>query len=313
MALVIVVAGEALIDILIGPDGRVTETPGGGPFTTARAIGRLGLDVDFVGRLSTDARGRRLANALDEDGVGRRHAPSTEAPTTLARAAIDAEGMATYDFVLDGTSAVGLTIDEARAALRVRPAAFHVGSLGLVTEPIASTLTTAVAETSPDTLVMVDPNCRPAAITDHRGYVARLLALLARADIVKASVDDLAFLAPGRPPDEAARAIVAAGAGLVVVTDGPGPVRAVGPAFAFDVSVAPAEVVDSVGAGDAFGGALLARVVERGLGRAGLADADAVHEAVGLASEAARVTCGRPGADPPHRGELDWPSPEDLG
>jgi fructokinase len=244
--------------------------------------------------------------------VDRRQAPATDAPTTLARAAIDAAGTATYAFALEGTSAVGLTIDEARAALRVRPAALHVGSLGLVTEPIASTLATAVAETGRDTLVMVDPNCRPAAITDHPGYVSRLLALLARADIVKASVDDLAFLAPGRRPDEAARTLAAAGAGLVVVTDGPGPVRAVGPAFALVVPVTPAEVVDSVGAGDAFGGALLARIVERGLRRVGLADADAVREAVGLAIEAARVTCGRPGADPPHRGELDWPSPEKL-
>ena len=134
-------------------------------------------------------------------------------------------------------------------------------------------MATAVAETGPDTLVMVDPNCRPAAITDRSAYVARLLALLARADVVKASVDDLAFIAPRQSPDDAARAIVAGGTALVVVTGGPGPVAVVSPAFAFEVPVVPVEVVDSVGAGDAFGGALLARIVERSLGRAGLADA----------------------------------------
>jgi len=301
---VIVVAGEALIDLIVHPDGRVVAVPGGGPFNTARTIGRLGLDVSFLGRLSTDRFGRQLAAELEADGVALGWAPRTEAPTTLAIAELDDDGSATYRFHIAGTAAVGLTLEEARTAIAGAPAAVHVGTLGLAVEPVATAIGAAVAELPRATLLMVDPNCRAAVIADPVAYVGRLRRVLSRAAIVKASVEDLAYISPGTAPVDAARLLVAAGAGVVLVTDGPRPVRVVAPGVALEVRVPLVKVVDTVGSGDAFGGAFLARWIERNHGRAGTQDEATLREVVTLAVEVAGISGRRAGADPPRRAEV---------
>jgi fructokinase len=307
MARVIVVAGEALIDLLVQPDDSVVATPGGGPFNTSRTIARLGVPVAFLGRLSTDRFGRRLASELARDGVDLRVVTSTDAPTTLAIAELDAEGAASYRFHLAGTSAAGLSVDEVRAGMAaLRPVAVHVGTLGLAIEPMASTLAALVAALPASVLLMVDPNCRPAAITEPSAYVSRLRRILARAAIVKASVEDLAYLSPGASAVDAARHLVAAGAGVVLVTDGPRPVRVVGTGIDLEVPVPRVSVVDTVGCGDAFGGAFLAHWIEFGLGRAGTRDEGALRDAATAAVEVSAATAGRAGADPPRRSEVGW-------
>jgi fructokinase len=304
---VIVVAGEALIDLLVQPDDDVIATPGGGPYNTARTIARLDVEVAFLGGLSTDRFGRRLARQLESDGVDLGSAVRTDAPTTLAIAELDSEGGATYRFHLAGSSAVGLSLDEARTVLARPPAAVHVGTLGLAIEPIASSLAGLVAELPPSTLLMVDPNCRPAAVTDASAYVSRLRRILARAAIVKASVEDLAYLIPGAAPADAARHLVATGSGVVLITDGPRPARIVGTGIDLEVPVPRVAVVDTVGCGDAFGGAFLARWVERGFGRAEVRDEAALRDAATFAVRVASITAGRAGADPPRRAEVDRP------
>ncbi|HEV8401614.1 MAG TPA: PfkB family carbohydrate kinase [Candidatus Limnocylindrales bacterium] len=292
----IVVAGEALFDQLVRPDGTLLAVPGGGPFNVARTIARLGGEVAFLGALSMDAFGRRLRDALVADGVDLSMTMSTDAPTTLAIAELDAHGSARYRFHTAGTSVEDLGEDALAAALAARPAALHVGSLGLVIEPVASVLGAGVARADERTLVMLDPNCRPAAIADRRGYLARLDPVIARSDVVKASVDDLAYLRPGATPATAARELVERGPAVVVVTDGGRPVRVVTRGQAFEVPVPAVDVVDTVGAGDAFGGAFLARWIEHDWGRAGLAAPDRLREAVVFAIETAAETCRRSGA-----------------
>jgi fructokinase len=303
----IVVAGEALIDRIVGPDGSVVDVPGGGPFNTARTIARLGQPVSFLGCLSTDASGAALRRALVADGVDLSLAIATDAPTTLAVARLDDAGVATYRFETAGTSAPLLPLPAVRAALATRPAALHLGSLGLVLEPMATALSEGLAATEPGTFVMLDPNCRAAAIPDRAAYLDRLLQVIRRADMVKASRDDLDLLWPGMPAAEATNRMLVAGTKAVLMTDGAQPAACFTPGWSFDLEVPKSVVVDTVGAGDAFGGAFLGRWIERGFGRAELSDETAMREAVGLAIEVASQTCQRPGADPPHRAELDWP------
>jgi fructokinase len=178
-------------------------------------------------------------------------------------------------------------------------------------EPIASSVDRFVAEELPaDTLLMVDPNCRPMTISDRDAYVARLSRICRRADIVKASVEDLAYLFPGLPADKAASALLEQGAGLVLVTDGARPSRG----FLADggevgVDVPAVDVVDTIGAGDAFGGGFLASWIDasrtQGELRSPVPDtANAVAEALSVAVKVAAITCSRPGADPPSAGEL---------
>jgi len=308
MAPMIVVAGEALIDLLVHPDGRLAATPGGGPFNTARTIGRLDAEVAYLGCLSSDRFGSVLREALARDGVDLSLAGATDAPTTLAVAELDDRGAAIYRFHTADTSAPGLSQGAVAAALATRPRAFHLGTLGLVLEPMASALAAGVAHAADDEmLVMVDPNCRPLVIPDRAIYLDRLRAVMARADVVKVSADDLAYLAPGVAIVAAARALLDGGPTAVLLTDGGRAVVVLTGAETFEVPVPAVEVVDSVGAGDAFGGAFLARWIGRGLRRSDLTDPLALRDAVTLAVEVASLTCRRPGADPPRRAELMWP------
>jgi fructokinase len=64
------------------------------------------------------------------------------------------------------------------------------------------------------------------------------------------------------------------------------------------------QVVDTVGAGDAFGGAFLAWWSGRELTRSDLHREDAVREALCAAVEVASFTCTRAGADPPWLAEV---------
>ena len=306
MAAMIVVAGEALIDLIVHPDGRLTAVPGGGPFNTARTIARLGVDVAFLGRLSNDRFGSTLRLALAADGVDLQFLETTDAPTTLAIAELDDRGAATYRFHTAETAAPGLTAETVRRALARRPVALHVGTLGRVLEPIASALVAGV-ESAPDaTLVMIDPNCRPLVIADRDAYLDRLGRGVRRADVVKVSADDAAYISPGAPLKEAAHDLLDGGPSVVLATDGGRVVLVVGRGFVFEVEVPTVPIVDTVGAGDAFGGAFLARWVGRGLGRADLADDAAVREAVNAAVEVATLTCQRAGAEPPRRNEVAW-------
>ena len=302
----IVVAGEALIDLLVQPDGRVAAVPGGGPFNTARTIGRLGGEVAFLGRLSTDAFGRRMREGLATDGVDLRFVESTDDPTTLAIAELDEDGTATYRFLTEGTSAPGLSGAAARAAFGSDPVAVHLGTLGLVLEPIADVLLDAL-ESDPARLTMVDVNIRPIAIGDRDRFLARMDRALAAADVVKASVEDLAYLQDADPMS-AATSIRERHHGTVLVTDGARAVTIVAPGTILEVPVPATKVVDSVGAGDAFGGGFLAWWVEHGFGRRELGDAEALAEAVARAIEVASLTVQRAGADPPRRSEVGWPA-----
>ena len=301
----IVVAGESLIDLIVGADGRVDAIPGGGPYNVARTIGRLGHSVAYLGRLSTDRFGQALRERLVRDGVDCRLVQSTDAPTTLAVAELDESGAATYHFYLDGTSAPGLSDDGLADGLPVPAQALHIGTLGLVLEPMASTLEALVLGTSRDVVVMVDPNCRPSATPDPGALRARVGRLAARADVVKVSRDDLAFLYPGLAAHDAAQSLLRGGPSAILVTDGGKEVRAVVQGASIELPVPQVEIVDTVGASDAFGGAFLASWIGRGLGRAELAGRDELGPSVAFAIRVASETVRRAGAEPPNAAEMD--------
>jgi fructokinase len=304
----VVVAGESLIDRLVRPDGGVEDVVGGGPFTTARALARLGLPVSFVGGLSTDASGARLRAALAADGVDLSLAVTTEAPTLLAIAALDAAGVASYRFEPAGSAAASLRPADLARGLPPDTAVLHVGTLGLVLEPVAEAIAGLVSTALPDVLVVVDPNLRPSAIEDAAVYRERLAKVIGRADVVRASHDDLAWLAPDRSIEDTAMRIVGAGPSLLLLTEGAGPVRIVTGHGVRVVPVPAVRVVDTVGAGDAFGAGFLAAWLGGSRDRGALRDIDAVETAVRFAIRVASWTVGRPGAALPTRADLGLPN-----
>jgi fructokinase len=300
----VVVGGEALIDLIIDQSGRVTPAPGGGQYNTARAISRLGGDAHFLGRISDDWFGRLLRGRLDADGVGTGLVVETTDPTTLVLAEIDPRGVALYHWYIDRTTVPGLELADARRALSPAPDALHVGTLGLTMEPVADSLAAVVAEVPPETLVMVDPNCRPTATPDVAVYRERMTRVLGRADIVKGSDEDFAYLALADSTEAAARGLLARGVGVVIVTHGAEPARAWCAGGEVEVLVPVVDVVDTVGAGDTFGGAFLAWWLEQALGRERLGDRDLLRDALTFAARAAAINCTRAGAEPPTRAEM---------
>ena len=300
----ILVGGEALVDLVVGDGDEVGAHLGGGPFNCARTLGRLEQPVAYLGRVSSDRFGARLREQLEADGVSLEAVVATDDPTTLALAELDADGAANYRFYHDGTSVPGLTVEDALAALPDRVEMLHAGTLGLVYEPTATAIEAVVERIGDSALVMVDLNCRPSAISDPEGYRARLDRLLPRCHVVKASDADLAYLDPDRSDVDAARALLARGPAVVLLTRGARGATVVSPGGEAEVAAPRIEVVDTIGAGDAFGGGFLAWWRREGLGAADLERTASVVEATRFACLVAARTCERPGASPPRLAEL---------
>jgi fructokinase len=299
---VIVVAGEALIDLVIRPDGSVTAALGGGPFNVARTIARLGGEVSFLGAVSNDRFGTMLADQLVADGVSLVATVRTEAPTTLAAAELDDHGSATYRFYLTDTSAPSL--DEVPPAVQGADT-LHIGTLGLVLEPMAATLLAHLDQVAPDVLVMTDPNCRSRVIPDRAAYVARLASVYAKSHVVKISTDDAEYLAPDTEPLELVKQIVAAGVQVVLLTAGKDATYVV---TAHDITALPTPTVtvaDTIGAGDSFCGGFLTWWRGNGFGVNELADHALVVQAARAAQAVSAFTVTQVGADPPRREQLD--------
>lgn len=301
----IVVGGEALIDIVPAGDGTRRPVPGGGPFNTARALARLGAPTSFLGRLSTDDYGVLLARDLEADGADLSLVSYGHEPTTLAVAELDGQGLAEYEFFVDGTSAPNLTPEMLPDRLPAQVTALHVGTLGLVLEPIATTLTAMAERESEHRVLMLDPNIRSRVVTDAKKYRGRLDGLVAHSTIVKASESDLAWLYPDLDCEAGAGRLLALGARLVLVTLGADGAIVASPVGTFRVAAPKVEVVDTIGAGDAFGAAILAWLHDHDALRSDLTlGRDELESMAGFACLVAAITCTRVGADPPWRAEL---------
>jgi fructokinase len=303
---VIVAAGEALIDL--APDGdRLRPLPGGSPYNVAIGVARLGRRVGYLGRLSTDGFGRRLEQRLAGEGVDLTLVTRTDEPTTLAVVHLDERGQASYRFYLAGTSAAGLSAEELPEL--PRDAVLHVsfGAVGPGTAPTGPALCALLGREHGRRLTSLDPNVRPAAIGDLDTARRRLEVLLAKVDVAKVSDEDLAILYPGLADEDVAAAWLDLGPAVVVVTRGARGGLAVTAGHRVEVAAEQVEVVDTVGAGDAYSAGLLSWLDEQqvatreGVEALGTGDLEA---ALRRAARVAALTCTRPGADPPHASAL---------
>jgi fructokinase len=309
---VLFVAGEALVDLVIDPAGRVTAALGGAPFNTARACGRLGTDVGFVGAISIDRFGSMSCASLEDARVDTEHVVRVDLPTTLAAAELDPGGAATYRFYIEGTAAPALTRVPDRT-----PDVLFTGGLGLVLEPMADTIESLVSRTagaggSADDrpMVVVDVNCRPLVVPDRDRYVQRVGRVLAGADVVKVSDEDLAYLAPGEDPTAAARSLLARGPRAVLMTAGGDATRILTADGEAQVPVRRVDVVDTIGAGDSFGAGFLTWWIASGATADRAGELAHLVPAVEAANAVAAIVCTRRGADSPWRDELAdawWP------
>lgn len=304
--------GDALIDFMPvkaadGRDAYVTAV-GGSCLNVAVAMARLGAPAGLVGGVSTDLFGAMIAAHAEASNVDLRHAVRSGDETTLAFVRF-IDGEPHYAFY-DETTAARHWIHVAGSIPFETVDAVHVGSTTLVAGSSAAQALALVDEARRATTVSFDPNCRPALVKDKADYVARMEVFAARANIVRMSDVDFAFLYGDTAYDEKASALLAGGAGLVVLTRGAeGVVAWHDKAGRIEVTAPKIQLVDTIGAGDSFQGALLAALRELGrIEASALAEmeADELRRVLSFAVTCAAITCGRVGADPPWRAEVDF-------
>lgn len=298
----ILVIGEALVDIIDRGDGTHEAYPGGSPANVAVGLGRLDHDVQLLTSIGADAHGALIVEHLRDAGVALAGRPSAETTTSTAAARLDSGGAASYTFDIDWDIDVPPRLHE--------PAVVHTGSIAAALQPGAATVESLLETYAPRAMITFDPNIRPALMGDADVVRPRIERLIDLCDVVKASDEDIAWLYPGRDHDDVVKAWLETRPSVVFVTKGGDGSTAHTSAGSITVPPAKAVIVDTVGAGDAF----MAGIID-GLGREHLLgasqrqglhtiDLETVERIARHASLVSGLTVARSGAVPPSTGEV---------
>jgi fructokinase len=300
------VIGEALVDVVVHPDGSREEHPGGSPANVALGLSRLGRPVDLLTWLAPDAYGARVRSHLEASGVRVLTGDRSALATPVAIAHIDEQGSASYTFELEWDLPTRWDDDE------VAPLVVHTGSIATTLKPGAAALMREVLARRATSTITYDPNMRPAIMGDPRGVLPVVDELVRAADVIKVSDEDLAWLHPRQSPEDVAARWARSGPAIVVVTKGgAGAVALTAGGARVAVQTPPVQVADTVGAGDSFMAGLIDGLWTAGLlggpNRAALRaiGADTVERVLRRCVQIAAITVSRAGANPPRLAELE--------
>lgn len=307
----VVTYGEALVDLIEQANGRFAAVLGGSVCNFTLAVARQGMAVTYLNPLSSDSFGQRFADHLGEAGVRLASKARSAKPTSLAVVTLDAQKMPTYAFHRAEVADRDIKPGQACAMLPSGLALFHTGGLALVPSDVGATLQVIRAAAGAGALVSVDANMRPMVVPDLPAYAAGVRAVLAEANILKVSEEDLIYLGfRDRAPEDAARALFDAPAvKLVALTLG----EEGGMLLSRQASVrraipAGVDVVDTVGAGDCFFAGLAASLHRAGkLTAIGLDQLDeaALDHMLEYAIATASLNVMEEGCSPPTSDEVE--------
>ncbi|MDP9905433.1 carbohydrate kinase family protein [Arthrobacter bambusae] len=288
----VIVIGEALIDVVNGPEGSISY-PGGSPANVAYGLGRLGIPTGLLTAIGDDEHGTAITNHLHSAGVRLLPGSISLERTATATATLAADGSASYEF--------DIAWQLAPVAPAMIPKVLHTGSIATFLAPGAATVRTLLEQCHQSCLVTYDPNIRPALLGSHSEAQSVFEDLLPLTDVVKLSDEDAHWLYPAFSPDEVLSHLLEQGARLAVITKGAEGALLATPDARFSISSVKTKVADTIGAGDAYMAALIFELLTRG----DEAFTPPGLEAIGqTASMAAAITVSRPGANPPTAEEL---------
>ncbi len=306
-------AGEALIDLIRGADGRFEPCIGGAVYNLSRALARQGTETLYLNPLSRDRFGRQLAAGLLEDGVHLAAPEPVLEVTSLAVVSVNEAGHPDYAFYREGVA--DRATDAARLTQACQTASnlkmVCTGALALSPDDGHTYLPWLAAQRDGGKKVVIDANLRPSVMPDLKRYRAHVLNTLQYADVIKVSDEDLDNLElPGATPLEKARHLLGhCSAQLLALTLGGEGAKLLtrhGEVF-YARETAPLVVLDTVGAGDCFLAGLVTTMLEADLGSDwGSAAVDSVL-AQGLLQNAiasASICVQRRGCAPPSRDEV---------
>ena len=298
------IIGEALIDVVRRPDGSTQEHPGGSPANVALGLGRLGRPVHLLSWFGPDAHGRMLREHLAASKVTIVPGSDSAGRTSVAEATLASDGAASYVFDLTWE------VPESWASPSSPPIVVHSGSIAAVLEPGGSDVANVLLAHRESATITYDPNVRPSlmpAAAATRPIVENLVAV---ADVVKVSDEDLAWLADAPPLETAGRWAMAGPALVVVTMGGEGAVALTSDGRRVEVTAPPVTVADTVGAGDSFMAGRIDGLWPANLLGADRRDAlrrvpdDTIRDVLHRCALIAAITVSRPGADPPRSAEI---------
>ncbi|MEV4970809.1 PfkB family carbohydrate kinase [Streptomyces scopuliridis] len=295
----VLVMGEALIDLVPVPDEPelYRAQPGGAPANVAAGLARLATPSWFAGALGGDGFARMIEQRLVSAGTELGLCARSELPTTLAVADPGPDGTS-YHFHLQDTATFRLPD---HSAVVDRFAAVYVGGVAAVVEPAAGAVAATARAGAERSLLVVDPNVREDRTIDPEPSARRLRELCELAQVVKASDEDLARLWPDTDPDETCRRLAGEGRLVILTRGAKGSTAYAGSAEPVSVPAVPVEVVNTIGAGDAFMAGVLTWLSADGAHReggvAGLSR-DRLEEMLVLASRVAASVVAQTGTEP---------------
>ena len=296
------VCGEVLIDLI--PDGTERKAVvGGGPANTAKALAKLGLDVQFIDGISTDKYGQMALKQLHKDGVLLDYIKFSDKPTCLAIVSLNEAGGASYEFVIDGTATFDFAASWLPDPVANTPSLLHIGTLVTAIEPAASVLfewAKKVANVSP---IVFDPNIRPAVMNDRAEYVKQVERWVSISSSVKVSDDDIHWLYPGLRLDQVVNNWMDTGPELVVVTFGDRGLTGFRKNERVTTDAKNVVVADTVGAGDTVGAVLVEAIVCGGIDKL---TGQRLTTMLDRAAKAAAISVTRVGALPPSSEEIQF-------
>ena len=295
------VAGEVLVDLIPDSTGQRHGVIGGGSANTAKALAKLGYEVEFIDGLSSDQWGVQAKSELLADRVNLNLVKYFDKPTCQAIVTLNEKGSASYEFVIDGTA----TFDFAGwlpDPERLKPQLLHIGTLVTVIEPSSSILHEWAIEVGEFAPIVFDPNVRPAVMGDRAKYVEQVEKYVEIATVVKASDEDLNFLYPGENHVAVAKRWLELGPALIVITRGADGLVAVTPEELIEVPGIRVEVIDTIGAGDTVGAIVCESVINEGIPNL---HGEQLRKMLERAALAAAITCSRKGAVPPTASDIE--------
>jgi fructokinase len=273
--------GEVLIDLIPSTQVQLGEAcysphPGGAIANVSVAIARLGGSSIFIGGVAEDEFGQLLVHVLADNHVDTQYIRVIrKASTAIALVTLHAEGQRHFTFFRQETADSQLQPEDVNWSAWHDAAACHVGGVLLSTEPARSATLAAMDYTRKvGSIVSLDVNVRPALWASDAAIRGTLAKAVERADILKLSVEEAVFVgeqnSPPREPYEMnwlnmlGEALLEKGPRLVIITLGAHGALLLTASHRVKVPAMLVRPIDTTGAGDAFMGAILCKLVQQG-------------------------------------------------
>lgn len=263
--------GELLIDFVsTTPDVTLADAqgfvkaPGGAPANVAVGLAKLGIDAGFIGKVGADPFGVFLTETLKQTNVDTEYLiVGEDSRTTLAFVATRSDGMKDITFYRHPGADIQLSPDEIDITYIHSTELFHYGSVSLSHSPTReATLTAIQAAKSAGAFISYDPNLRMMLWDNADDAKHWIWEVMPYADVVKISEEEWEFITGDVELSQGIKRILELGVKLLVVTLGErGCYYTNGNADGY-VDGYNVEVVDTLGAGDAFVAAMLSKLIK---------------------------------------------------